>query len=192
MVTKSRDRMLYSAVALFRRHGYNGTGFRDVVAHADAPRGSIYHHFPNGKAQLGVEAVEFAGEFADATMRKYLEAEDVVSGFEEFWAGWTRLVEKSNFEEGCPIVGVAAESHPEAPELASATGEVFRKWAETFAAAFTRRGVTDPTEAGDLAAMVIAALEGATIMSRARHSSEPLVRAGRQVARSLRASFPDD
>src|SRR4051812_45431270 len=120
---KSRDRMLVSAVALFRRHGYNGTGFRDVVAHADAPRGSIYHHFPNGKAQLGAEAVRFAGEFAEATIKRYVEADDVVTGVEDFWAGWTGLVKKSNFEEGCPIVGVAAESHPETPELAAAAAD---------------------------------------------------------------------
>ncbi|WP_203217549.1 helix-turn-helix domain-containing protein [Nocardia arthritidis] len=53
--------MVLSAVQLFREHGYSGTGFRDVIAHSGAPRGSIYHHFPGGKAQLGQEAARAWG-----------------------------------------------------------------------------------------------------------------------------------
>ena len=48
----SRTRMIASAAELFREQGYSATGFRDVVEHSGAPRGSIYHHFPGGKAQL--------------------------------------------------------------------------------------------------------------------------------------------
>jgi AcrR family transcriptional regulator len=182
--------MLLSAVQLFRRHGYNGTGFREVIAHSGAPRGSIYHHFPGGKAQMGVEAIGFAGEFSNAAMARYLEADDVVAGLEKFWAGWVRIVEASDFEEGCPIVGVAAESHPEAPELIAAAGTVFEQWQATFAAAFRRAGVRKRQDAQDLALLAISTLEGATILSRAARDSAPLVRAGKQLARTLRAALP--
>src|SRR3712207_2839143 len=108
--------MLMSALQLFRRHGYNGTGFREVIKHSGAPRGSIYHHFPAGKAQLGVETVTQAGQLGNRMVEHALEAEtDVVAGVERFWKNWTRFVESTNFEEGCPVVGVAAEAHPEAP-----------------------------------------------------------------------------
>ena len=36
----TRTRMIVSATELFRENGYSGTGFRDVVAHSGAPRGS--------------------------------------------------------------------------------------------------------------------------------------------------------
>src|SRR2546430_14507300 len=80
LARNSRQRMLLSAVELFKRHGYNGTGFREVVAHSGAPRGSIYHHFPGGKAQLGSEAVAFAGEFSNAFIAQKLDRADVVAG----------------------------------------------------------------------------------------------------------------
>src|SRR5256885_6584997 len=112
MPRNARTRMLDSTVQLLRHHGYNGTGFREVVAHSGAPRGSIYHHFPGGKAQLGSEAVSFAGEFSNAFIARKLDREDVVAGLESFWRAWTRAVEASDYQEGCPIVGVAAESHP--------------------------------------------------------------------------------
>ena len=41
----TRTRMIVSATELFRENGYSGTGFREVVEHSGAPRGSIYHHF---------------------------------------------------------------------------------------------------------------------------------------------------
>ena len=59
----SRERMLGSAVQLLREQGYTGTGFRDLIDHSGAPRGSIYHHFQGGKTQLAEEATRWAGDF---------------------------------------------------------------------------------------------------------------------------------
>ena len=56
--------MVLSAAALIRRDGVTGTGVRDVVAHAQAPRGSVQHYFPEGKQQLVGEALRWAGDFA--------------------------------------------------------------------------------------------------------------------------------
>src|SRR5437868_4562331 len=108
--------MLDSAARLFREHGYNGTGFRDIVQHSHAPRGSIYHHFPGGKAQLGVEAVIAAGDFITGLFAKGVDSDDFVAGFQRFWGWWIEFIEADNFVAGCPIVGVAVEAHPEAPE----------------------------------------------------------------------------
>src|ERR1700709_759394 len=59
----TRDRTLFAPAELFRRQGYNGTGLKQVVAEADAPFGSLYHHFPGGKAELGDEVIRKAGTF---------------------------------------------------------------------------------------------------------------------------------
>ena len=32
------------------RYGYTGTGLKQIVAAANAPFGSLYHHFPGGQA----------------------------------------------------------------------------------------------------------------------------------------------
>jgi AcrR family transcriptional regulator len=184
--------MLMSALKLFRRHGYNGTGFREVISISGAPRGSIYHHFPAGKAQLGAETVTRAGELANEMFERALESEkDVVAGVERFWSNWVRFIEKTNFEEGCPVVGVAAEAHPEAPQLAEAATQAFVLWERTLTDSFRRAGVPRQ-HAQDLALLVITALEGATVLARAARDSRPLVRAGRQVARTLRAAIADE
>ncbi len=52
-MASTKDRILDTTAELFRRYGYTGTGLKQVVAEAEAPFGSLYHHFPGGKEQLG-------------------------------------------------------------------------------------------------------------------------------------------
>ena len=186
MTSSAKRRMILSAVQLFRQHGYNGTGFRDVVAHSGAPRGSIYHHFPGGKAELGVEAVTFAGDYINAAIARRVENDDFAAGFEAFWRSWTRSVEESEFREGCPVLAVASEVHPDAPELDAAAAAVFAQWEATLAKRLRSAGIAGRGEAQRMAALIIAALEGATVMARAARNTAPLVRVGRQMADMLR------
>jgi hypothetical protein len=65
---------------------------------------------------------------------------------------------------------------------------VFELWEATYAAAFRKAGASRQ-QAQDLALLVISSIEGATVMARAARDARPLVRAGKQVARSLRAAL---
>jgi AcrR family transcriptional regulator len=47
-----------------RDRGLDGTAFSDVIARSGAPRGSIYHHFPDGKDELVAAAIALAGDRA--------------------------------------------------------------------------------------------------------------------------------
>ena len=60
--TDVREQMTRSAALLFGERGFSGTGLREVIAHSSTPRGSIYHHFAGGKAELAREAVRHAAE----------------------------------------------------------------------------------------------------------------------------------
>jgi TetR/AcrR family transcriptional repressor of lmrAB and yxaGH operons len=57
----TRTRLLDAATVLFRQRGYHGVGVSDVLAAAAAPKGSLYHHFPGGKDQLAIEAIDLVG-----------------------------------------------------------------------------------------------------------------------------------
>src|SRR5258708_21229216 len=56
----ARDRIVRSAVELVRQRGVHGAGLRQIVAHADGPRGSLQRYFPDGKTQLISEALNLA------------------------------------------------------------------------------------------------------------------------------------
>src|SRR5436190_16341186 len=103
--------MVRSAAVLFREHGYSGTGFRDVIEHSGAPRGSIYHHFPGGKAELAAETVRYAGSYIGAQIGRLTRDGDPVTVLRAFVRWWQKLLEESDFRAGCPVVAVAVEAH---------------------------------------------------------------------------------
>src|SRR6476660_2369593 len=71
----ARDRIVRSAAALVRERGVHGLGLRQIVAHADGPRGSLQRYFPGGKAQLITEAINLAAaEVWDDTESGLVEA----------------------------------------------------------------------------------------------------------------------
>ena len=53
-----------SAAQLIRRKGVSGTGMREIVTEADAPRGSLQHYFPGGKEELVSDALLWTGDVA--------------------------------------------------------------------------------------------------------------------------------
>src|SRR3954447_16618131 len=169
VIVRSREKMIVSAALLLREKGLTGTSFGDVIEHSGAPRGSIYHHFPNGKAQLVEEAVRYAGGYvADS-----LENTDPIEALRSFTKAWRKTLERSDFRAGCPVVAVAVEAHHEAPDLAAAAAEAFARWQEALTSLIERAGV-EPKRARRLATISVAAIEGAVVMCRAQHDMTPL------------------
>ena len=58
----TRARMLGSAVEVLRERGAAGVTIDEVLARSGAPRGSVYHHFPGGRRQILMEALQFAAD----------------------------------------------------------------------------------------------------------------------------------
>ena len=55
----TRERLIVTAAALFQQRGYHAIGVAEILNEAQIPRGSLYHHFPGGKANLALAAVEW-------------------------------------------------------------------------------------------------------------------------------------
>ncbi|MER6953981.1 TetR/AcrR family transcriptional regulator [Streptomyces sp. NPDC000618] len=169
----SRERMVSSTVALLREYGASATSIDRVLAHSGAPRGSVYHHFPGGRTQLVEEAVELAGDFMAGVIEAAMQADDPVAGIDTFFTVWRDQLVKSRFRAGCPIVAVAVETNDEAPHLARSAGAAFAGWQEALTAMLRRHGLAED-RSRRLAALVVAAEEGAVVMCRAQQSSAPI------------------
>jgi AcrR family transcriptional regulator len=182
----SRERMVVSAVQLLREQGYTGTGFRDVIAHSGAPRGSIYHHFPGGKAELAEEAVRTAADYVGAAIEAAKREDDPVAMLRAFLDAFRPVLEPNGFRAGCPVVAVAAEAHDDAPQLADAAAAAFAGWEEAMAAALRRAGL-GRARARRLATLVVSAVEGAIVICRAERDGRALD----DVARELEAAIRD-
>ncbi|MFD4183147.1 TetR/AcrR family transcriptional regulator [Rhodococcus sp. NPDC058514] len=170
----ARDRMLTSAITLFRERGIDATSFADVIERADAPRGSIYHHFPGGKTQLAEEATRTAGTLMGTLIASSLEQGEPSEMLALIIGGFRQRLLDSDFRSGCPVVAGALEGgdFPAAREVA---GETFTSWEGTIAAALEQRGVP-AARAESLATTAITAIEGALLVAKAQHSVQALDR----------------
>src|SRR5215212_9230235 len=161
-----RERIVRSALALICVQGVSGTGLRGVVEHAGAPRGSLQHYFPDGKDQLVREALALAGRMAARTARprdgRLERPSDVLAAMVDAWRGW---LTETDYALGCPAVATAADAAAGSGALREAVEETFRAWQEAVASALSETGVP-AARAPALAAVLIAALEGAIVLSR--------------------------
>ncbi|MFE4531116.1 TetR/AcrR family transcriptional regulator [Streptomyces anulatus] len=172
--------MVLSAAALLREHGASATSIDRVLAHSGAPRGSVYHHFPGGRAQLIDEAVALAGDFIAGLINAATQAEDPLEAIDAFFALWRDRLVESDFRAGCPIVAVAVETNDNAPQLARSAAAVFNRWREGLAALLLRHGLTEE-RSRRLGTFIIASVEGAVIMSRAERSTAPIEAAAAEI-----------
>jgi TetR/AcrR family transcriptional repressor of lmrAB and yxaGH operons len=170
-----------AAATLFRRNGYAATGINEIAELSGAPKGSLYHYFPDGKQQIGEAAVRFAGRGVVVTLEK-LELEHkttaaIIQAYCRLLAGW---MAKSGFRDGCPIATTLLESAPQSGGIARAGREAFAAWCGVFERTLLRDGFSEPN-AVQLSKLAVSSIEGALIVARAESSSVPI----KDVAKSL-------
>jgi AcrR family transcriptional regulator len=185
-VTSTRERIVEASAELFRQQGYAATGVKQIVTAAQAPFGSVYHHFPGGKEQLGAEAIRRSGAlYAELIPAVFDIAPDVVTGTENFFAGAAEHLERSDYADACPIATVALEVSSTSEVMRTACADVFESWIGRGAARFQAAGMS-PEQARETTIAMLCALEGAFVIARATRSTEPLRVAGKLAARDAR------
>jgi TetR/AcrR family transcriptional repressor of lmrAB and yxaGH operons len=170
-----RNNLVRTAMRLFRRQGYAASGLQQILAESGAPRGSLYHYFPQGKDGLAEAAVNLAGDLVAEMLEGHLQRTRTLRTFlgrvVETYAGW--MVE-GGFASGCPIATTMLECAPASAAVTAAGERAFRRWIAIVAAAFERDGHDEATAARNAAAFV-AAIQGALILSRVMRSAQPLM-----------------
>jgi TetR/AcrR family transcriptional repressor of lmrAB and yxaGH operons len=165
-----RQRIVRSTAHLMRRRGINGIGLREIVAHAEAPRGSLQRYFPGGKNQLVEEAIGYAmTEFPSGFGPAIRTAATVGEAVGMILDPWRRLMIDFDFEAGCPVAPVVIDGIKDDGLRAVAT-TAFNKWRASIQKVFFTAFAYDEREARSLATGLVSAIEGAVLMSRVTHT----------------------
>jgi TetR/AcrR family transcriptional repressor of lmrAB and yxaGH operons len=181
----TKTRMLDSAAEVLRERGAAGLTIDEVLTRSGAPRGSVYHHFPEGRNQILSEALRYAGDSITAK----IEAAAAEGGmillhrFVEFWA---QLLHDTDFTAGCPVVAAAIGSAAEEQQLTATAGQIFQSWREALTRSLVSEGFP-AADASSLATTSLAAVEGAVVLCRATHTTEPLREVAEQIEFLIRA-----
>lgn len=170
-----RERMVISAALLIRERGAHPTAIADVLEHSGAPRGSAYHYFPGGRAQLLCEAIDYAGEYIAAKIGTGATGLDVL---DVLVAGYRKQLIRTDYRAGCPVVAVAVEAgdpakRDQAAAVIDRAAAVFARWTDLIAQRLIADGIS-AQRADELAMLTTTAIEGAIVVARASRDVKPL------------------
>ena len=178
----TRERILDASTELFRRQGLAGTGIKQILAAANAPFGSLYHHFPGGKDELAAATISRAGqEYATLVAGKLLDGPDLPANIRAAFASAAATLVETDFADACPIETVALEVASTNEGLRQTIAEVFDSWHEGLTALLVSNGVS-AEEAVALAHVILSALEGAFVFVRTTQRTDALLACGEAMA----------
>lgn len=177
----TRARIIATTAELMEAQGYHATGLNQILQQSNAPKGSLYHHFPGGKEALAAEAVEMAGQAITNDLDAFIaQGTDLGTALTLIIAFFRERLQTSDFQKGCPVTTVALEVAATSDPLQQACRAVYRSWQIRIEQLLIASGWSE-TRAPAMALFTLSALEGALILCRAERSIRPL----EQVAEEL-------
>ena len=188
VASPARELIIEATCELLEAQGYHATGLNQIVAESRAPKGSLYHYFPDGKEELAAAAIERTGlELAGRVEAALALDDDPAAAVSYLAAAIADAVEQSGFRAGGPLTTVAMETATSSPRINLACREAYDRLQAAFAAKLAAGG-HEPKRASELATFITAAIEGGIILSRTYHSGDPLRCVGRELAALLAVS----
>lgn len=171
---RHKENLVRTAMRLFRRQGYASSGLAQILAESGAPKGSLYHYFPEGKEALGEAAVVLAGdkirEMLEGHAERHRSPASFLRAYARTMAGW---MEESGFESGCPIATTLLETAPGSARIREAGERAIDGWAGVIGGVFERAGLPR-ARSRRRARLVVSAMEGALIVARVQQSTRPI------------------
>ena len=169
----TRQRLIIAMTDALRRRGLHGSGLTELLAAADAPKGVMYHHFPGGKTELAIAAIEATVANLCAGLEKRLGNGDPAAALVEWIAHAQKRLDASDYEHGCPLATIALETTNEDGAIRAALAAGFAAIRERIAASLVLAGY-ETQRADALAALIVAAYEGGLLQARVAASTAPM------------------
>ena len=180
----SKEAFVQATQQLLRRQGYAASGLGEIVARSGAPKGSLYFHFPGGKEELAIAAMErSAAQLRDAMAAILDSSEDLDEAIGRLIGALAAGLEQSDFADGCPIATVALETASDSEPMRAAAQAAFDSWLQVLRERLLAAGL-DPALAAQRALLVLAAVEGGLILARAGRDVTPLLAVSSQLRSS--------
>ena len=180
-MSNAREQILQTTCDLMEKQGYHGTGLNEIVKESGAPKGSLYHYFPEGKEQITSEAVLQSGRATAERIQNGLKGNsNAAKAIHDFILNIADHVESSGFAAGSPLTAVAMETATKSERINLACREAYALLETAFKEKLLESGFTKG-KAEELGTFITAAIEGGIILSRTAHSADPLLLVAKQL-----------
>lgn len=186
----TRDRLVAAMLNALRRKGYHGVGLSELLAEAGAPKGVLYHHFPGGKSELAIAAIQTVVSQITGGLQKLLKRHaDPADALGAWMVSAQKLLAGSGFEQGCPLASIALESTPDDAAIRAALAEGFSSIRTHLAHALQAAGIA-PARSANLAALMVSAYEGALLQARVAGQVQAMQNTTEALVDLIRLSLP--
>ena len=164
----TRQRIIEQAAPLFNRLGYAGCSMQDIMAATGLEKGGLYRHF-SSKEQLAEEVFRYS--LSQVTDVRWQGIEEVNGSVEKLQFMVHRFVQvQSIIPGGCPVMNTAIDADDGNPALRKLVREAVQEWKDKIIgivkAGLEASEIRADVESRSVANMLIAALEGALMISR--------------------------
>ena len=177
---ESKTRILDAALHVIRSKGYTATRIEDVCEEAGLTKGSFFHHFA-GKEELAIAAADYWSEvtttlFADAPYHHPADPVDRVLAYVDF----RKALLRGDLPDFTCLVGtMTQEVYDTHPAIREACHRSISSHARTLVpdieAAIAKYGIEPGWTAESLALFTQAAVQGAFILAKAKHTAHAAV-----------------
>ncbi|MFE7623815.1 TetR/AcrR family transcriptional regulator [Streptomyces sp. NPDC057509] len=167
----TQDRLIEATRELLWERGYVGTSPKAIQQHAGAGQGSMYHHF-TGKPDLALAAIGRTAEEMREAATRVLDAPG--SAYERISA---YLLRERDVLRGCPVGRLTMDPEVIASDELRAPVDETIAWLRERLAAIVREGLdrgefTPGLTPDDLAATIVATVQGGYVLARASGSTD--------------------
>lgn len=173
-VHATRTRLLLVATQLFQQRGFHAVGLAEILLLSEAPKGSLYHHFPGGKTDLAQACV---ARIAEATLAAVDQAADSgidIIGFLQNLARETAAwLERTEWRDGSLLAVIGQEQGGADNALSEAVRIAYQRIEMRLTKWLMNEGIV-AARAREIAATIIAAHEGALVLARSRRDAAPV------------------
>lgn len=184
----TRDRIVTAATVLFQLKGYHATGLNEILRKSNAPKGSLYYYFPDGKEQLALEAINLTKSFIEKTINERLVTiQDPVKSIERSIEEMADNLYVQDDDEisfrstkKVSINLIAMETATSNETLRKACESAFDAWQNAYTQKLIEGGF-NREKAEKLGLVIETMIEGAIIMSLTKKSDAPLIEIAKQI-----------
>jgi TetR/AcrR family transcriptional regulator, transcriptional repressor for nem operon len=175
----TRQNLIEAGVQVLHAAGYAASGVQEIVAAADVPKGSFYHHF-DSKEAFGVAVIDAQSERSLAGLRSVLGDEGMPPR-ERLIADFlqrSRAHERAGCLRGCMFGNLSLEVADHSDAMRESLKAHFRQWRDLIEACISAAqkdgSIRNPAPASKLAEFTLNAWEGALLRSRSEKTGEAL------------------
>jgi len=157
---ENRQTVIDVASRLFREHGFDGIGLKDLMKGAGLTQGAFYKQFQS-KDDLAAQASRRALESAFGRWSAAADPQDPLGAVIAFYLSMGHRADRT---DGCPVVALGSDAARQGADVKASFEAGIRKYLEMLGPWV---GEADAEEPGGKAMAILSTMVGAVLLARA-------------------------